>query len=58
MNRDICLSNREEIIRWIDSYLDELKKYRRLIEGEGEGLRDALARAQEARQRWLQEENR
>jgi len=58
MNRDICLSNREEIIRWIDHYLAELKQYRRLIEEGGEGLRDALARAQEARQRWLQEENR
>ncbi len=58
VNRDICLSNREEIIRWIDCYLDELKEYRRLIEGGGEGLRDALARAQEARQRWLQEESR
>jgi len=58
MNRDICLSNREEIIRWIDCYLDELKEYRRLIEEDEGGLRDALARAQEARQRWLQEENR
>jgi len=58
MNRDICLSNREEIIRWIDRYLDELKEYRRLIEEDAEGLRDALARAQEARERWRQEENR
>ncbi len=58
VNRDICLSNREEIIRWIDRYLDELKEYRRLIEADGEGLRDAIARAQEARQRWLQEESR
>jgi len=58
MNRDICLSNREEIIRWIDRYLDELKEYRRLIEEDGEGLGDALARAQEARQKWLREENR
>ncbi|GAF88668.1 unnamed protein product [marine sediment metagenome] len=58
MNRDICLSNREEIIRWIDRYLDELKEYRRLIEEDAEGLRDALARAQEARERWRQEGNR
>ena len=58
MNRDICLSNREEIIRWIDRYLDELKEYRRLIEEDGERLGDALARAQEARQKWLREENR
>ncbi len=56
MNRDICLSNQEEIIRWIDCYIEELVKYRALIEQDGEGLRDALARAREARERWRQEE--
>ena len=54
MNRDICVTNREAIIRWIDCYIDELTRYRRLLEGDGEGLADALARAREARQRWLE----
>ncbi len=55
MNRDICLSNREEIIHWIDRYIEELKKLRSLVDKRGEGLGDALARAQEARESWLKE---
>jgi prephenate dehydrogenase len=58
MNRDICLTNREEILYWIDCYVEELKRYRYLIEEDGEGLRNALARAREAREKWLQEEGR
>ena len=26
MNRDICVSNREEIVRWIDRYVDVLQE--------------------------------
>jgi len=57
MNRDICLTNREEIARWIDCYIEELKKYRCLVDEDGEGLRNMLARAQEARAEWLREES-
>jgi prephenate dehydrogenase len=56
MNRDICISNGEEIIRWIDCYIEELKKLRSLVDENSEELRDALARAQEARERWLKGE--
>jgi len=56
MNRDICLSNREEIVYWIDCYIEGLKKLRSLVDENGEGLKDALVRAQEARERWLREE--
>jgi prephenate dehydrogenase len=58
MNRDICLSNREEIVYWIDCYIEGLKKLRSLVDENGEGLKDALVRAQEARERWLKEEGR
>jgi prephenate dehydrogenase len=58
MNRDICLSNREEIVYWIDCYIEGLKKLRSLVDENGEGLKDALVRAQEARERWLREEGR
>ena len=54
MNRDICFTNREKIIYWIDCYIEELKKYRRLVaEGDGE-LSEVLDQAREARGKWLQ----
>ncbi len=53
MNRDICVSNREEIVRWIDRYVDVLREFRSLVEGDAEGLGEALSRAREARGKWL-----
>ena len=55
MNRDICGTNAEEIIQWIDRYVEKLSEYRRLIAGDAEGLENALALAREARERWLRE---
>jgi prephenate dehydrogenase len=56
MNRDICISNRDEIIQWIDRYIEELNRLRSMVDKNSEGLRDALAHAQEARERWLRGE--
>ena len=53
MNRDICVSNRGEIVRWIDRYVDVLQEFRSLVEGDAEGLGEALSRAREARGKWL-----
>ncbi|MEE8471197.1 MAG: prephenate dehydrogenase, partial [Dehalococcoidia bacterium] len=53
MNRDICLTNREEIVRWIDRYVEELKRYRRLVAEDSDGLMNALALARQVRERWL-----
>ena len=55
MNRDICLTNQVNIVNWMDQYIEELKKYRRLISEGGEELMEAFLRAQEARRKWLQE---
>jgi prephenate dehydrogenase len=55
MSRDICLTNRANIIDWLDRYMEELRKYRRLmLENEGE-LMAAFIRAREIHQRWLRE---
>lgn len=55
MNRDICVTNRDEIIRWMDRYIEELTQFRRLVaEGNGE-LINALDRARQAREEWLRE---
>lgn len=59
MSRDICLTNREPILRWIDEYIEEMRALRRLVSeggemGErGEKLGEAFMRAREIREGWL-----
>ena len=53
MNRDICLTNRKQIIDWIDHYIDVLKKYRSLVAEDGGELLVMLTQAREAREKWL-----
>ena len=54
MSRDICLTNREPILRWIDEFSKELGELRRLVSEGGDELEEAFLRAREGRQRWLQ----
>ena len=54
MNRDICLTNREKIVDWLDRYIEVLKGYRHLVAEDSEELAEMLAQAREARDRWLQ----
>lgn len=54
MSRDICLTNREPILRWIDEFSKELGELRRLVSQGGDELEEAFLRAREGRQRWLQ----
>jgi len=50
----ICLSNQTAIVSWIDTFIEELQKLRKLVaEGSGE-IERALAMANEARQKWLE----
>jgi prephenate dehydrogenase len=56
MNRDILLTNRENIVSWIDSYIEVLQRYRSLVMSEGGGLEKMLAQAREAREKWLKGE--
>lgn len=58
VNRDICITNRDEIIRWIGRYIEELERYRHLIAEDSEGLMDTLAQARKAREKWLREDKR
>jgi prephenate dehydrogenase len=55
MSRDICLTNRDNITNWIDRYIEELRRFRRLIATGDEELMKAFVHAQELRQRWLRE---
>jgi prephenate dehydrogenase len=54
MYRDVCLTNREALIHWIDRYQAELDELRSLIEaGQADALHSAFARARAAREEWL-----
>lgn len=53
MSRDICLSNRESLSRWIDACIAELQEYRRLIQEESPALGERFANAHDARARWM-----
>jgi prephenate dehydrogenase len=55
MNRDICLSNRESLVRWIDECIREMQVYRRLMLEEGPGLGERFTKANEERARWMLE---
>jgi len=53
MNRDICLTNRDGLVRWIDEYIVELKRYRALVAEGGQELEKEFIRVWEARAKWL-----
>lgn len=53
MSRDICLTNADPILRWLDEYVAELGRFRRLIGEGGEGLLEAFVKARELRDNWL-----
>ena len=55
MGRDICLTNRDNILYWIDEYIRELGELRSLVANGDAGLEEALIEAMEARRVWLQE---
>ena len=53
MWRDICLTNKQHIIKWIDIYIEELGKLRRRIDDDGNDLKDTLIQLKEEREAWL-----
>ena len=46
MSHDICITNRESVLHWIDRMMGELSNYRELIQDKDEELFKAFARAQ------------
>jgi hypothetical protein len=57
MHRDICLSNPEPIVAWIDAFIRELYEIRQILEVEGTpdsaAVEDVFQKCFEARQLWL-----
>lgn len=52
LSRDICLTNQEAILEWMERFSAELATYRRLIAQGSQKMESAFARAHKARQRW------
>jgi len=53
VNTQICLTNQQAILHWLDRYIDELQKYRHLVNLGDERLKETLAEANKLRQEWL-----
>ncbi|MBI4232918.1 MAG: prephenate dehydrogenase/arogenate dehydrogenase family protein [Chloroflexi bacterium] len=56
MSRDICFTNKDAILYWIDEFIRQLYEYRNLVKAGGDELEKAFIRAWEARARWLAHE--
>jgi len=55
--RDLCLTNAQNIVRWIDGFIAQLTELRGILTSEdGERLGDLFAEAMETRERWLKGE--
>ena len=53
MVKDMCCTNQDNIVRWIDEYIKELGEFRRLVSEGSEELQEQLGQAQQARDEWL-----
>ena len=53
MSHDICITNRERVLHWVDRMIGELAHYRELIQDKDEELFKAFARAQLDRDSFL-----
>jgi prephenate dehydrogenase len=53
VNAHICRTHREAILHWIDRFIKELERYRKLVSSDDERLEEALAEASRLRQKWL-----
>ena len=52
MGHDICSTNRDNILYWVDEYIKELISFKNLL-NDCEGLETTLAKIKEARDKWL-----
>lgn len=55
MHRDICLTNRDNILRWLDAYIAQLAEMREFVAAGDERLEHAFRTAKESRDAWLEQ---
>ena len=53
MHRDICLTNQEGIVYWIDEIIKQLYEFRNNIRDNPDGLELSFIQAWESRARWI-----
>jgi len=53
MYRDICMTNDQAIIEWLDTYIDTLQKIRASIHFQDKDITDIFSKAQHQRLQWL-----
>ena len=58
MHRDICISNAQPIVAWIDAFIRELYEYRKLLDTDGappdtDAVGEMFEDARLARNKWL-----
>ena len=53
VHRDICTTNRENIVYWLEEYTRQLSKLRDTLQSGDETLEKAFINAWEARARWV-----
>ena len=53
MAHDIFLTNREAALHWVERMIDELQRYRDLLQGDGESLLETFARVKAERDEFL-----
>jgi prephenate dehydrogenase len=58
MNRDICLTNGENIVSWIDEFSRELQRFRDLVAEGDLSLEQAFDDARQARNAWIEEHDK
>ena len=56
MARDICLTNQEAIVYWLDEMIGSLTRYKEMIREGGEALDTAFTQAKVTRDKWLRGE--
>ena len=52
MYRDICLTNSEALVRWLNEYITTLNQLRDQIAAHDASLDETFTRAQQARLKW------
>jgi prephenate dehydrogenase len=57
MYRDICLTNSESIIRWLDEYIASLNDLRQRITAHDKDLNEVFDKAREVRLQWQADQN-
>lgn len=57
MYRDICLTNSEPLVRWLDEYMASLQDLRNRIANHDRTLGETFAEAQQLRQQWVLAQN-